>query len=221
MSAKNTKEDSQTLYDGLIFDLDGTLWDSTAPVASGFNQAMRKVLGKTEREIGVADIMGIMGMPHRQVFETLFPDTPEIERESLAKRCYDEEIAAIRALGAALYPGVAEGLPRLAKHYPLFIVSNCQTPYLDTFFEWTGMQSLFKDVECHGRTGKPKGENIRVLCERNELVRAAYIGDTSGDQEAAIFAGLNYYHVSYGFGQPSRSCRQFETFHEVVTYFTE
>ena len=64
-----------------------------------------------------------------------------------------------------------------------------------------GLEELIRDMECFGRTGRPKGDNIRLVIERNHLDRALYVGDTAMDQEAADKAGVPFVHVSYGFGQ--------------------
>lgn len=55
-----------------------------------------------------------------------------------------------------------------------------------------------------GRTGMSKGENIRLLLERNGAARAVYVGDTQGDETAARFAGIPFIHAAYGFGQAVR-----------------
>lgn len=206
-------------FDGLIFDLDGTLWDSTQPVAQAWNQAL-KLLGIYSRRLSRRDIEGIMGMPHQKILETLFPDEAIDRREVIARKCYEEEVTLLKQQGAALFPGVKEGLPKLASLIPLFIVSNCQVDYLDTFYLSTGFRSLFKDHECHGNTGMSKGENIRLVKERNRLAHPAYIGDTGSDQEAAAHAGVEYFHVMYGFGRPSRDCIGFADFGQLVEYFT-
>jgi phosphoglycolate phosphatase len=204
------------LYDGLIFDLDGTLWDSTLPVAQAWNRALHS-LGM--RQLSRKDIEGIMGMPHQKILETLFPDEGEARREEIAQLCYAEEVALLKEKGAALFPGVVEGLPILARRFPLFIVSNCQTDYLDTFYLSTGFKKLFRDDECHGRTGRSKAENIALVKKRNKLRAPAYIGDTGSDQQAATRAGVDYFHVMYGFGRPSRDCVGFADFDQLVEYF--
>jgi phosphoglycolate phosphatase len=205
-------------HDGLIFDLDGTLWDSTAPVAVAWNRAMQR-LGRGSQPISDQDIAGIMGMPHHKIFETIFPGEKHETREEIARECYEQEIETLRKQGAALYPGVAAGLAKLAERYPLFVVSNCQTDYLETFFGCTGFDKLFRDHECHGGTGLSKGENIKLVVERNALRQPAYIGDTGSDQEAATRAGVIYYHVDYGFGEPVRDCLRFRNFEELVKHF--
>lgn len=207
-------------FDSLIFDLDGTLWDSSAVCAEAWNRALEN-LNVPSRKITVDDIGKIMGMPHKQVFETVFPDTDERAREEIANQCYAEEIAAIRDEGAALYAGVVDGLQALAARYPLYIVSNCMADYLNTFFEYTGMRHLFKDSECHGATGMGKADNIMLLKNRNGLVSPAYIGDTSGDQDAALRAGVVYFHVEYGFGDPTKPCTRFPHFNDVTKFFLD
>ena len=101
----------------------------------------------------------------------------------------------------ALYPGVREALCRLAGEYELYIVSNCQDGYIQVLMKVCGLEELIRDIECFGRTGRPKGDNIRLVTERNHLDRALYVGDTAMDQEAADKAGVPFVHASYGFGQ--------------------
>ena len=57
-----------------------------------------------------------------------------------------------------------------------------------------------KDIECIGRTGLHKGDNIKLIVRRNGLERAVYVGDTERDMHAAHSAGLPFIHAAYGFG---------------------
>ena len=207
-------------FDSLIFDLDGTLWDSTVPVANAWNQTAAD-LGVDEAKVAPDDIAGIMGMTDEKVFAKLLPDATPTERKNFAKQFYLHEIKAIRKQGGKLYPGVVEGLPKLSQRYPLYIVSNCQPEYLDTFFHLTGLRSLFKGWKTHGATGLPKGDNIASLVKTFGLEVPAYIGDTAGDQEAAGRAGVEYFHVNYGFGNPTKHCERFEDFRSILQFFIE
>lgn len=207
-------------YDGLIFDLDGTLWDSSASCAKGWNQALGG-LGHSGRTITDKDIQGIMGLPKDQIFQKVFPEAAPGDREKIGDACYEREIAVIRSEGGVLFPGVEEGLERLGARFPLFIVSNCDEHYLDAFFTATNLRRCFKDAECYGATGKPKGDNIRLLATRNGLKHAAYVGDTAGDQIAAGRAGVAYFHVEYGFGEPNAACLKFADFGELTEFFLD
>ena len=37
--------------------------------------------------------------------------------------------------------------------------------------------------------------------ERNGIERAVYVGDTEGDRQAALRAGVPFIHAAYGYGQ--------------------
>ena len=84
-------------------------------------------------------------------------------------------------MGRNLYPDLEETLEKLSKQYHLYIVSNCQTGYIEDFISCSGTWSFFEDFECFGNTGKAKGENIRLLVRRSGLDSAVYVGDTQGD----------------------------------------
>jgi len=206
-------------FDGLIFDLDGTLWDSTTACAEGWNRALQ-ILGTGGRRVTADEISKLMGLPHPEVFEKAFPDVDTATRKKIADLCFSEEMSAIRRSGSPLYPGAAEGLKVLAARYPLFLVSNCYTAYLELFFGVSGLRSFFKDAECMGGTGRPKAENIALVMSRNSLKNPAYIGDTAGDQRAAGRAGASYFHVDYGFGYTETPCPSFRDFSELVAFFT-
>ena len=45
---------------GIIFDMDGTLWDSAANVAASWNLAIRQE-GLLDKELTEQDIQGVMG----------------------------------------------------------------------------------------------------------------------------------------------------------------
>ena len=207
------------LVDSLIFDLDGTLWDSSHACASGWNQALFE-MGKKARNFSPADIGAIMGLPPSKIFEKFFPEESPEERSAIASRCLREELKSIQETTIGLFPGVKAGLITLAQTFPLYLVSNCLTDYLETFFTLSGLKPLFKDSTCHGATGKTKAENISLIIANHHLKSAAYIGDTAADHKSAERAGALYFHVNYGFGTPDRECQTFDTFSELVSYFT-
>lgn len=204
--------------DAIIFDLDGTLWDSTDSCVRGWNRALQS-LG-VKRTLSRQDLESIMGLNHDEALDRMFPEADADLRQSIDRVSFDAELEAIRFDGGGLlYPGVREGLQRLSRHFPLFIVSNCRAAYLKVFFDCTGLQSLFRDVECYGNTGLSKGENLKRLIERNRLSSPVFVGDTAGDHRAALFAELPYFHVDYGFGEPLNECYHFREFGELVDFF--
>ena len=70
-----------------------------------------------------------------------------------------------------------------------------------SFLTSSGASDLFIDYEEWERTGLTKGENIRLVMERNRFPQAIYVGDTQKDQDAARLAGIPFIHAAYGFGR--------------------
>lgn len=204
-----------TAPQGIVFDLDGTLWDATATVAAAWDAAIR---GRhpDHPAIRQVDIRAVMGLVHQELLERLFSRYPPAERETLAALCYAEEERRLRAEGALVYPGVPEGLEILAARFPLFIVSNCQTGYIETFLDVTGMRGRFIDFECHGNTGRNKPHNLAALLHRNNIPHALLVGDTAGDEQAARAVGIPFLHAAYGFGMAERPDARCENFAQVV-----
>ena len=62
------------------------------------------------------------------------------------------------------------------------------------------LDKYFTDYECPGRTGLSKGENNKLIIERNNLKNPVYVGDTEGDAESAKAAGIPFVFAKYGFG---------------------
>ena len=69
--------------------------------------------------------------------------------------------------------------------YHLSIVSNCQKGYIEAFLDHYDLWELVEDIECYGNNLRQKGENIRLVVERNRLDEAVYVGDIQGDYDAS------------------------------------
>ena len=206
-------------YDALIFDLDGTLWDTSQSCAVGWNRVIDRH-AIPFREITEHDVRGVAGKPHDECIRTVFDGLPEPDVRRLIAETTVEDNDIVARTGGVLYPGVASGLARLARRYPLYIVSNCQAGYIESFLAWSGFAPLFRDVECWGNTGEPKTENLRRLVRRNALQRPVFAGDGEGDREAALANGVPFVHVAYGFGRCERGERCARSFGELEELLT-
>ncbi len=193
------KSDIFNNIDSIIFDLDGTLWDSTKEVLISWNNVL-KTFDEVEAPFTQKAIEGYMGMPTNKIFESFFHYLKADKRKAIQDACSSNEIEYLKEHGGRLYPNLESVLLALSNKYKLFIVSNCQHEYIDTFLEFYGFEKYFIDYEYQERTNKSKGENIRLVIERNNLKSSIYIGDTDGDSEAARYAGIPFIYASYGFG---------------------
>lgn len=187
------------MKEGIIFDLDGTLWDSTEQVVKAWNRVLGES-NETDYRMTVEDLKKLMGKTIKEIASIALKEIPEERAVEIMKQCCIEELVYLREYGGVLYPDLIETLRKLVKKYNLYIVSNCQEDYIETFLEYHELEGLFSDYENHGRTNLSKGENIRLVMERNKLDRAVYVGDTQGDYDAARIAGIPFIHAKYGFG---------------------
>lgn len=203
---------------GIIFDMDGTLWDSAEAVAKCWD-AVVQTRDETARRITTQDVMNVMGKTMDVIAETLFPDRSPAERMKLLDECCEAENAYLRKHGARLYPALSDTLALLKRDYRLYIVSNCQKGYIEAFLDHYDYWHFFEDIECYGNNELKKGANIRLLAARNALTKAVYVGDIQGDYDAAMEAGVDFIHAAYGFGTVSADVpviRQFSELPDVV-----
>ncbi len=185
---------------GILFDLDGTLWDSSAEVTQAWNTCLREKTDRPE-QITVADMHRFMGKTLDVIAAMMFPALPKEEQLRLILMCEDTEMEYLAAHPAPLMPDSRAVLQALAQEYALGIVSNCQEGYIEIYLNQCGFAELFCDYESAGKTGLSKGQNIRLVMERQGITDCIYVGDTQGDADAAAEAGLPFVHAAYGFGQ--------------------
>ena len=194
--------------------MDGTLWDSSENVARSWTEKVRE-LGYDRPDITQKDIMGIMGLTMDRIADIIFSDLPKDERMELLDRCCEYENAYLLEHGAVLYPGLEETLKILGEKYELYIVSNCQSGYIEAFLEHYGFGKYFRDIECYGNNLLDKGSNIALIAERNGLDRAYYIGDIQGDYDSAMKAGCGFIHAAYGFGKIREAVPELPAFNKL------
>lgn len=188
------------MFDGLLFDLDGTLWDSVDAICVSWRRVLERRAPELAGLMTRENVTSCMGMLLPDIVKKVLPDLPREQIQPVLKELLEEENAYVAVHGGVLYPQVPETLALLAQDYPLCIVSNCQDGYIEAFFQAHGLGQYFADYENPGRTGKAKADNIALVVERRGMKRPLYIGDTQSDFEAASGAGVPFLHAAYGFG---------------------
>ena len=190
----------QEKFDSIIFDLDGTLWDSTGNVAMAWQDAISKV-DYVDEVMTREKIRSITGLAYNVIFDTLFSYLETDKRTELMQLCAKSELETLHTKGGELYPSLDETLGYLAERYKLFIVSNCQSGYIEVFLKLSNVGHYFSGHQCYGTKGNPKAENIKDIVNDHQLKAPVYVGDTKGDFDSATKAGVPFIFADYGFGK--------------------
>lgn len=188
--------------DSIIFDLDGTLWDSTYQVMVGWNNAFHSDPRSAALTVTVEDLQGVFGKVLDEIGAILLNgivEDPKVQLE-IMETCFPKEEEAIDADPPLPYEGMEEAFRILSERYKLFIVSNCQAGYIECFLRNTNFTPYVTGHLCPGDTGKEKAANIREIIETYHLSSAIYVGDTMGDFTATKEAGIPFVFAAYGFG---------------------
>ena len=185
--------------DGIIFDMDGTIWDNT-PVFSGSWTRAAKEMGY-DIEFTPKKLMGLFGKTMTDIADACIPDDDASKRYKTLELCEEYEMAdlAVSEMDTT-YPGLENVLEELSKRTKLYIVSNCQAGYIETFIERSGFGKYFTDFICYGDNGLGKADNIKGLSAKNNIQHPVYIGDIQGDKDACDKAGVDFIWAAYGYG---------------------
>ena len=200
--------------DGIIFDLDGTLWDATVAFYDSWKEYLTGQGVAFDHSL--EDVKACMGLPMTEFFARLYPDMPGERQDVLREGVLAYENRYMERVGGVLYPKLKDTLEVLSEKFPLMIVSNCQDGYIEAFFKAHDTGRYFADWESFGRTGLLKADNISLVVERNHLNHPVYVGDVQGDADASHAAGVPIIYASYGFGEITDAEEKIDRFEDLI-----
>ena len=194
----------------VIFDMDGTLWDSVDEIVESWNKTC------PEMHIRREQLIGLMGKTMDCFARELLPEYEMDQAMEIIHACERDENEYLRHVGATLYGDVRKVFERLrGMGYEIGIVSNCQAGYIEVFLEYYHLGDLVADIECYGNTQQQKDVNLKALIERNHYETYYYLGDTQGDYNACQKAGVPFLFAAYGFGTVAAQVPQVESLEQL------
>ncbi len=199
----------------IIFDLDGTLWDSRQQILNAWNKVLQN---EYDISLNVNDFNNLMGKTSDFYKKAFFSNYSSKQADYILNLCEKEEVIYLKQHGANIFKNSISTLKKLSKKYKLFIVSNCQSGYIESFLEYYNLNELIKDFECNGNTKKSKEDNINIILKRNCLKseETCYIGDTSNDYLSAINNNILFIYAQYGFGNLSHHSHSIKDIGDLV-----
>jgi pyrophosphatase PpaX len=185
------------LFDGFIFDIDGTLTSTNQLIFDSFNFIAKKYLDKTFSD---EEIIGLFGPTERQIIKKLFGENYKEVSEDYYK-FYSDNHSMVD-----IYPGLKEILVELKNNnYPIGIFTGKGRDSSMITLTKLGIDKYFDlivtgdDVE----NSKPSPEGILKFVDKFNLEKqkVLMIGDSVSDVKAAREAGVKIASVlwdSYG-----------------------
>lgn len=205
--------------DGIILDIDGTLWNTTGVVAKAWNKAIADC-GFDADEVNASGLQKEFGKPMNVIADDLWPALSQGQKDLLMKQCCVREQEALKENHEDIsYPAVRGTIKALAQKFRLYIVSNCQSGYIELTMEKNKIADFIKDHECYGDTGLGKADNLRLLVRRNGIKAPVYVGDTQGDADACREAGVKFVWAGYGFGSVQEFAAKVDRFDQLLDLF--
>lgn len=184
---------------GIIFDLDGTLWEVIDSTYKSVNEICEKYnLDSVSRGV----ICSCFGLDKYETARKYFSNIDTDRLMELLKEIADININNLRNNGGNIYEGVKETIKRLSYKYKLYIVSNtAEKEYIEAFLESSNLNDYFDDYIAAGEINITKSEAIKKVIKDNNLTKAIYVGDTINDYTAANEASIPFVYAEYGFGK--------------------
>lgn len=205
--------------DGIILDIDGTLWNTTGVVAKAWNKAIADC-GFDADEVNASGLQKEFGKPMNVIADDLWPALSQEQKDLLMKQCCVREQEALKENREDIsYPAVRDTIKALAQKFRLYIVSNCQSGYIELTMEKNKIADFISDHECYGDTGLGKADNLRLLVRRNGIKAPVYVGDTQGDADACREAGVKFVWAGYGFGSVQEFAAKVDRFDQLLDLF--
>ena len=188
-------------YESIIFDVDGTIWNTADVQVRAYNAQLRSE--KIPLQITKEKLLPLFGSPMDRLAEGLFGEAVRAPAShALMDRCIDRLNLLLGSCTAADvgYPRLRDTMERLSQKHRLFIVSNGPKGYSQQAARTLGLEDLIEGGLSFGDTGTSKGQTLLRLMREHRIESAVYVGDTQGDLDATREAGIDFIWASYGFG---------------------
>ncbi|MCU4324038.1 MULTISPECIES: HAD-IA family hydrolase [Acinetobacter] len=179
----------------VIFDWDGTLFDSVGQIVASLQFAAQQF----NQPLTDADAKSIIGLGLPEVAQRLFPAVPELHADIL--QAYSEHYVA-NSVEDAWFEGVSEMLYALKDQgIKLAVATGKSRKGLDRVLKQTNSLELFHATRAASETrSKPDPLMLaEILAETGiHAHEAIMVGDTSYDLEMALNIVMPSVGVSYG-----------------------
>ncbi len=191
----------------IIFDMDGTLIDSSLLLANSINYVRQNI--------------GLPKMPNQTILDAINDETVDApmffyeseEFEDFHTEFFNEYYQANYKKDSRLYPGAMELIKKLNRTHKISIATNAYKKSAQTILFALGIEHYFDIIICGDEVQNPKPhpemiELIKDFYEDSDD-KFLFVGDSTRDALCAKNAGIDSILVEWGFSEHENSINSF------------
>lgn len=191
-------------YSYFALDIDGTIFSSEDIIYPTYREAIERYCAERGARLATPErerIMLEIGKPVKKIFENLFPQLSDQDRDYLSDSVLKILCERIARGEGEYYPQVKETVEAIvAKGGKILVASNGRRAYIDAILEYCGiLRHVMHPTYIDGVTIRSKNEIMLAyralgLSEKEILM----VGDRLSDFDAARAIGCDFAWCAYG-----------------------
>jgi len=202
-------------FQHILFDLDGTLIDSSPSILAAFEGAFIKANLQAVKPF----MPEIIGPPLKETLKILLGED-EPEKIVMLAELFKEQYDTVGYKKTSVFSGVEHLLKTLAEtETPLYIATNKRFKPTLLILEYLGWLNYFKGIyglDMPEAKSNTKTELIAYVLKTHAIKpnEAIYIGDRQEDKNAAIANQLNFCYAKWGYDPEANADKSAQGFLE-------
>lgn len=183
----------------IIFDMDGTLLDSSRSITKSINYVRRK-LGLQPFEVN--EVVRLINEPDNDLPKLFYEDKRPYNE---CRAIFEEHYIHNCIVDMELFEGVEDILQSLQDSYKMCVLTNAYGEFARKMLKHLKVDHYFLDIigsdDISARKPDPKGIHHLLKKYAGNKNSTVFIGDSLKDEECAKNAGIRYIFTDWGFGE--------------------
>ncbi len=183
----------------IIFDMDGTLLDSSRSITKSINYVRSKL---DLRPFEVNEVVRLINEPDNDLPKLFYEDKRPYNE---CRAIFEEHYIHNCIIDMELFEGVKDMLESLQNSYKMCVLTNAYGEFARKMLRYLNIDHFFYDIigsdDINARKPDPKGIYHLLKKHNSDKSSAVFIGDSLKDEECAKNTGVRYIFTDWGFGE--------------------